>query len=597
MGSVNGSKPNREHLIPVGVGVTVFGLYVWLAFHAYGYDWQVSELFGEVLVNAAKPAGGFPYFSYFYNGGIYFPHDPQAWVTSPLFHLFVSLTGPEAGARWLGVAYGTLGFSATYAWLRLTYSRSISTYGALALSLSLGMFWRMVAGHMLFLLEMMLPFFLLAVARIEDARTPSKRLAWIFGMALAGAWMIYEPGFHALFYFILPCLFFDLLVRFASKPREFPRLFRALLVSGSLAGLLILPKIIMWRSLAMTRAPDPTDGTLAFKDLLVALFVTARAAVMGFHVPGSNPERWHFIFEVNTALMPIASLFALFGLGLGLYRKHFRNSTFSLGLLCLVFSLLVSGNQTVWETVQSITSGGIRVPSRYLALGAFGLMLLSVYGIEWVARKWRWVPVFASCLVILLAGDWLHRAQKVETLRAVAYPQSNRSDLPEKYRLGKYCPVASGCLNTYQPGYDQDPYIRYLTVNQITEENIASRIPASVTVHPTLISLTDVKPSAVIDLPLRGASFGERVVTYPAGLSARIETNEGHLRIYGDPNRPIERLEITPAFPAPISSLWISGIAVLLSLLGLVYFSLFSAAEHTEAAPHPLGRTTGRGGE
>lgn len=585
---------------PVILGIFVFGFYEWLTFRCLGYDWSVPVILGDVLTSSIDTGNAFPYFSYFYNGGVYLAHDPQAFVTSPLFNLFVRLFGGAAGARWLSVAYGVVGFYCTYFFLKTRFSELLSGFGALALSLSLGMFWRIVAGHMHFLPEMFLPFFLLSIVRIETSSSMRQRVAWIIGMALGGAWMIYEPGFHALFYFIIPGLLIEITLRVLIQPRATLKLFIPLAAATLLAILMILPKILAWKSLSMTRTPDATDGTLALKDVLSALFITARATVMGFHVPGSNPERWHFIFEVNTALMPVASLAALIGIVLGIRHQWYREKNFCLAAGCLVFSVLVASNQPFWEFIQNLTTGGIRVPSRFLGLGAFGLMLFSVYGLEGISSRFkkqgRAIIIVATFLLLFFSWNWLYRAQKSETLLASSLPLSvARVDVP-RFLMNKYCPVASGCLNSYQAGYYDDPYIQYLTANHITEENFSDSIPKNVQVLPTLIVLSLMRPGEVIDLPLRSASFGHRVTTIPTGLSPTVETVEGHLRIQGDPLHVIEKLEISPLFPAPKWSLWIAGLTALFSIILLGILALFSASNHAETITHPLGNASGRHG-
>lgn len=556
----------RFKKIPVLFGFCVFAIYTWLAFRSTGYDWAVTEIFSEVLSTASKQESGFPGFSYFYNGGIYLAHDPQAWVMSPLFQIFTALTGNVAAGRWLGVAYGVLGYFVTYAWLRTRFSQYSSVFGALALSLSLGMFWRMVGGHMLFVLQIFLPFFLLAITRIEDAGTAARKRFWIILMALAGAWMIYEPGFHALFYFIIPGLLIEMAVRFLIRPKDTFKLLLPLACSAVFSGLMILPKLLAWKSLNMSRASDVTDGTLTFKDVLVALFMTARSTVMGFHVPGSNPERWHFIFEVNTALMPIASILALVGIGFGIKCKWYREKNFLLAVVCLVFALLVASNQPFWEFIQALTPGGIRVPSRFIALGTFGLMIFSVYGIEKCGKT---SAIVGSVLILVLAGNWLYRAQKSGTLRTEPLAMKDPRVGDPRFMLEKYCPVGSGCLNTYQVGYSDDPYIQYLAANKITEENLASHLPTKLEVRHTSLTLNSLKAGAIVDLPLRFASFGHRVSTVPPGLRPVVEVFQGHLRIHGDPLSEIQQLEIRPELPWPVWSVWVAAITGLISLIAL----------------------------
>jgi hypothetical protein len=580
------SKRLRENLVPLFAGLAVLGLYVRLAFHAYGYDWSISELFGEVVSAARASRDGYPYFSYFYNGGVYLAHDPQAWVTSPLFRILVRFTGPTASAHWLGVAYGMIGFASTYLWLRDGFDRARATYGALALSLSLGMFWRMVAGHMLFLLEMALPFFLLALTRIEKAGSPRKRALWGIALALGGAAMIYEPGFHALFYFVLPAIGFDLFLRFLLEPERSIRLIGPLIGAGILAGMIVLPKLMAWKTLPMGRTPDPTDGTLSFKDVVMAL-VTNRATVSGYRVPGSNPERWHFIFEVNTALMPIASVLALWGLGFGVGRRWYRERLFLLGIVCIVFSLLAAGNPMVWKAMQALTSGGIRVPSRYLGLGAFGLMILSVYGLTAIGAKIRsgakWVPLSAGLLVLIFAATWLKRAEKSRALNDTASAMVDRSTPSGVYRVGRYCPVGSGCLNTYQAGYGDDPYIRFLEANRITEANFRDWIPPKATVRTTEIILAEIDPAQVIDLPFRPSALGEEVSLLPNEARPVVSVHDGHLRVTGDPARRIERMEIRPNRPAPTWALWFAGIGLMIAILTGI-FLLFTTAKDPETA-------------
>lgn len=577
--------------IPLAVGLLVFALYYWLAFRCIGYDWSVSETFGEIIATGAKQGSGFPYFSYFYNGGVYLAHDPQAWVSSPLFKIFVSLTGAIAGARWLGVAYGVLGYFSTYFWLRTRFTRTSSTFGALALVLSLGMFWRLVAGHMLFLLEMMLPFFLLAIFRLDLATSFTQKVKWVIAMALAGAWMIYEPGFHALFYFVIPGILIEMGLRLFYSPKATAKLLLPLSAAALLSGFMILPKILAWKSLAMTRAPDATDGTLALKDVIGALFITARSTVMGFRVPGSNPERWHFIFEVNSALMPIASLLALVGIYYGIRRRWYREKNFRLAVGCLLFSVLVASNQSLWEFIQSLTTGGIRVPSRFIPLGSFGLMLFSVYGIEAlrlrVHKYGLLVGVTCSVILVVLAGNWLYRAQKSKTLQSTPLARSGGEINDPRFLLGKYCPVGSGCLNTYQSGYDADPYIQYLTVNKITEDNLRAFIPKGVEVAATHLTLSSLKPGEVIDVPLRSASFGHHVATIPSEATPVVESFQGHLRIQGDPVKEIQRLEIRPALPFPLWSVWLAVITGFLSLLILLVYLLLPALNHSETTAHP----------
>jgi len=431
--------------LPIIFGFSVFTIYTWLAFRCAGYDWAITENFSEILSTATKQGSGFPYFSYFYNGGVYLAHYPQAWVMSPLFQVFTALTGDVASGRWLGVAYGVLGYFATYAWLRTHFSQYSSIFGALALSLSLGMFWRMVGGHMIFVLQMFLSFFLLAITRIEDAAISSRKMLWIILMAFAGAWMIYEPGFQGLFYFIIPGLCIEMMSRFILRPKNTLRLLLPLVCSAALSGLLILPKLLAWSSLNMSRAPDPTDGTLTLKDVLFALFMTARSTVMGFHVPGSNPERFHFIFEVNTALMPIASVMALIGIAFGIKQKWYREKNFLLAALCLVFSLFVASNQPFWEFIQALAPGGVRVPSRFIALGTFGLMIFSVYGME---KCGKISAIVGSVLILVLAGNWLYRAQASGTLHSEPLAMKELRVGDPRFMLEKYCPVGSGCLNT-----------------------------------------------------------------------------------------------------------------------------------------------------
>src|SRR5690606_2113294 len=148
-----------------------------------------------------------------------------------------------AGPRWHGITCWMIGFFATYHWLKTKVARSDAAFGAFSLALSFGMLWRMVAEHMLFLLEMMLPFFLLSIERIEKAETVRVRAAWTLLLSLGGAFMIYEPGFHALFYFVLPGIFFDLVLRAVKSPSSMKKLLPFLITAGVLAVLMILSKI------------------------------------------------------------------------------------------------------------------------------------------------------------------------------------------------------------------------------------------------------------------------------------------------------------------------------------------------------------------
>jgi hypothetical protein len=542
----------------------------WLAFHSTGNDWTNVQTFGE-LTATSKWSSEYPTFSWFLNGGGYLLQDPQSIVTSPTLQLLTSIIGPMAGVKWTMALFAMIGCISMFFWLQKKIGRAGAVFAALAWTLSTGFFWRTIAGHCAYYIHFVFPLLLLLMDRAADTKKFYETTTATILLGLTIAWCEYEPGFHSLFYILIPgCTIYAAILLTKTKSRL--HLITSFCGAIIIACALLAPKLNAWLLLPINRDPDLTDGILSFYDVLYGTFATARTALMGFHVPGTN--RWHTIWEVNNALSPTASILALIGLALGLYRRNCSKHPFLFAVMCIVISFTLAGSQHVWLFIQKYTSSGIRVPSRFLGLAAFGLAILAGISIQnilsWKIKHTRLIVTALFLLQFCFVIVWFTGALKHGTIspRSSAIYEKISNKEKNQIWLNNFCPVGSGCFNTFETKRETEPYVLHIKHRAIAEtwgdESLLRSISPDTEVNKSIqvehmrITINPVPQRKTINLSLRPPLLGLRIETIPPlnpitpAVSAR--TENGHITLTIDTNKKPDKIIIKPIAPHSLFS-------------------------------------------
>ena len=572
----------RSHLLAIVSFTFVVLIYLFLSFRCSGHDWKDAEGNAEVIsVSNLQPAT-FPVFSYIYNGGAYLFQDPQTFLTSAVSQFIVRAAGPASGLRWFLVLFAAIGWFSLFAWLKPKLGETAAAVSATVWCLSLCFFWRGVAGHVPYFVHFTLPLFLILFERIFDGKNLPLSIPLL---GVLGAWVGYEPSFHSFFYLIIPIGLIWVSILTVHRETGQVRAMMGISASIAIALLILAPRWISWLHLPMTRSPDPLDGTLRLRDVLYGLFATARAGVMHFGVPGSSfNERLDYIWEVNVALFPPATFLAAIGLGVFFKDLGKKKSALILAVFCVAFGVVIATDQMLWRSIQSLTSSGIRVPSRFLGAAAFGLAVLAGYGFQFLAKKFpryeTWIAASVILATVAFSADWIRRAEKQGTLLKESIPWMQSVAIqkaPGQVWLGRYCGVGTGCPNLDSPDYASDPYRMHIAAKAAglglkNAEVLPTLLPvllddpldhSEVFVDHREVRVRPAADRGVIGLLLKKTVLGEEVVVEPEGVSVQVAAKDGHLLLTIPTPGSVREIRIRPKIPFPTWSGWVAALSLM----------------------------------
>lgn len=554
------------HLFWVGAVCAAFA--TWVAFHAHGHDWYATM--GQFAI--VRHWGWAP-FSYHYSGGAGLFQDPQGMMASPSVHALTRILAAlgvttQAIARiWVGLYVGW-GAAGMVFWLGRRGSVWAGIIAAVAWCTSLAFLWRIAAGHTPFIMYAWAPWILAAT---ENWLAKPHLRSTLLCSVLAAV-TIWEPGFHALFYLILPCVAITLAFHWRKLPPAKLWIVSVIAVTG-----LTAPRWATWLTLPMTRSRDLNDGVISLRDAFYSLFATARAHNLGVQVySAAGSPTWQNIWEVAAAMAPLASALAVFGVIriASYWRLPELRPIVKLAATAVILGILLASQDLIWGLLQSLTSSGIRGPGRFLGLASFGLAIFAGLGgnaaLAFIAKRYptsseRLIPALCALLLIgilALQTTWVMRAMGRGTLSPTSI---TRGAGPEKPQIiyKTYCSVGSGCLNNFDLGFAESKFDLYLAGQGLHQLDLDDERLKDVEVSPSALRVANVAASTPRTLPFRSALAGQTVLSSDPLADIQISFAEGPMTLTSD--RAIEWITVTANPLIPRWSVWIFWTSLLVS--------------------------------
>lgn len=615
------------------IGVTAVctaGILFWIALHCDGSDWYISQNNADVIYTGILRFREFPFFSWVFNGGSYFLQDPQSNLFSFVTPLILS-AGPTLGLRLAEGLWGALGVLAFTGWMSRRVSTEAALVGAVAGALSLGVLWRIAVGNDMFLWHLGLPFLLWAVERVMSERTWESAL-W-FGLALG--LLLLGPTFHSFTYLFVPVVPLFVLVEwaFTRPPPKVVARTVGLFGLACMLGLAMMSfKLVSWLAFPMVRrVKDP--GTIPLWSAITQLFdysvvkeqvvvptrFIARAGWAIAHQKGWGVE------ESATALPPIASLFALVGLGYGFYAKRHRK-TAVFAVLLLFFGLTLTSWSPAWEAFRALNGGNFRVAQRCLGMASFGLSVTAALGVEFLLvrlRRWQ-LPTAAGLIACCFASAlwWVHAASKFNgetandavqptAIHPLARAREEREALAKLVSFDQLRPFRNGrdLLDGY--GYTDGFIIvgnaydsrRYAPARRRKRKaEPADRLlpfiygdtarPEQVSVAHLRIRLRDLAGHARVVLRARNPDFGVSVKTVPPDAPVTVAAlGQDMLVIENHGDAPVQRVVVRALLPVSAAWFVLSGLALVGVPLTLLWFGLDRRRRNQLAPANNLSET------
>jgi hypothetical protein len=565
----------------------------WTALRSSLGDWYISETHADIIYTGLRRFGEFPFFSFVFNGGSYFLQDPQTNLFSPALPLIL-LVGPSVGLRLMEGLWGVLGVYVFTIWMRRRVKTEAALLGAVASTLGLGVLWKVAFGNDMFLWHLGLPLLLWCVERVMKERTLQSAIA--FGLALG--LLLLGPTFHSFIYLFLPAVPLFVIIEWAfERPtaRAFGKTLLLFCGASAMAALIASPKLVCWRQFPMQRLIND-HGVLSFKDALRGLFdysrsvhvtvPTTRVSELG----ALQSKKWG-LEECSAALPQVASVFALLGAAVGLFSRARRSrAVFAFVLLALGLALCCSW--PIWSEFRALSGGSFRVAPRYLALGAFGLAVLTALGADALFQRFRRaaLPTTLVALVLMLGSaiKWTVDAGNAPAsfARAVSPAAFNpwtryREERAALDKLKTFTQLDS--LDTQRRSILQGEGLSdgFLIVGddfKLRRWGTKRQLPivaqgadqAQVTVEHLRIKLTQVAPHARIAMRAVAPRYGMTIRTIPPNAHVEVKTQGNLLIIENHGRAPVVRVVIGANLP--ISALWFlaSGLGLLSAIAALI---------------------------
>jgi len=557
-----------------------------------GCDWSISETHADAIFSGLRKFGEYPFFSFAFNGGSYFLQDPQSNLFSPVVPLTV-LVGPTVALRLMTGVWGALGVYLFTSWMRRRVSVQAALLGGLANVSSLGVLWRIAVGNDMFLWHLGLPGLLWSCEKLMRERTPASVL-W-FGLALG--LMLLGPTYGSFVFLILPVMFLFVIAEwlaFRPNSRESASIVGLGLVAFAIAALIASPKLASWLTFSMTR-PVEDYGPIPLREAVRNLldFSIVKHHIV-YAVPGlQETARGWGVEEAAVALQPVAALLALVGVFSLVWRKaHRRLAIF--GLLLITVGLFLSCSWTAFEIFRGLSNGGFRVVQRFMAVSAFGLVLLATLGADALFSRMgpsAWLATsLAGFLMLGSVAWWTHAAgshggtshcdsvypDAIDPIARFRDERDATDDFRSYTRIRRFPGVGRDFL---KGGGYSDGFL--IVGNEFEPKKWSARhsLPivakgaddaGSVALTHLRVKIFDLKPGGKVALRIRLPAFGWRISTIPTNAHVHVDAEGGMVAIENTGQEPIRRVVLRAKLPFSAAWFVVSGLSLATVLGALV---------------------------
>ncbi|MDP3970198.1 MAG: hypothetical protein Q8P90_00695 [bacterium] len=560
-----------------------------IALLSFGFDWTISEISAEITYLGFKNAE-FPFFSYFHNGGSMVMQDPQGSLLSPITILIV-IFGPLYGLRIAAFFWGFIGCYSFYRWLAPKVGFESSIIASCAWTLSLTIVWHLINGNDMFLWYLGLPLFLIYIEKL--ILKPTNKTFIYLGI-LTGIYIL-GPSFHALVFFIIPAciLWFITLIATNFKKISKTKLALNILLIIGIALLIAIPKIYSWIVLDMDRT-TVAEPVIFIKDALLALIDFRPSSMVKDFT--TKTSYFYSFWEGNVALPPIATIFALLGLGIGWKEEKHRVLYIFAGTL-LLSGIAFCTIGWIWESIRWIFNDGIRFSARYLALSGLGLAIYNGIGIKFILNKFKYKKVLTIILILpsfIFIGIWMQRASTY----IISYANVEKQVVAEINYLWK---SDRSWMKTPYYGYILDKQVIYeereLTgsgIQKLDPEKMQARmledgnkylspelIPNRFSMTNTSIQALKLQPHETVRIRLNPAPLGEIITTEPENSNVILAKGDNEIILTNNEDSIVNQVTITPQSPVP-PALWFVSVITLLLTSGYLLFTIIPKIKNTE---------------
>jgi len=224
--------------------------------------------------------------------------------------------------------------------------------------------------------------------------------------------MLLGPTYGSFIFLILPVMFLFVIAEWlASRPglRQSVSIVGLALAACVIAALIASPKLASWLTFSMNRPVDdfgPIPLRAAIWHLLDFSIIKHHFVAPVFAL--DRAARGWGVEEAAVALQPVATLFALVGVFSPVLRKAHRHTAIFAFVLVAV-GLFLSCSWTAFEAFRRISNGGFRVIQRFMAVSAFGLVLLATLGADALLSRigsHRWLATLLAGVSMLGSVAW-----------------------------------------------------------------------------------------------------------------------------------------------------------------------------------------------
>jgi hypothetical protein len=584
-----------------GLGVAAFcagAVVFWLSLHCSRLDWFISETHADVIYTGLRQFKEFPYFSFVFNGGVYFIQDPQSNLFSPAVPLIL-LAGPSVGLRLMEGLWGVVGVYAFVGWMRRRVSLEAALVGAVASAISLGVLWRVAVGNDMFLWHLGLPFLLWTADRVLCERTLQSSLWFALTLGL----LMLGPTFHSFTYLFVPVVpLYVLLELLFLRPnrRELGKIVGLFGLGCTLSVLMISFKLAAWLKFPMQRQVGDY-GVLPFwtsvQHLLDYSLVHREPVIRAARFVGKR-LRGYGVEESASALPPIGTLFAMIGLvAAALSKSKRRIGLFA--LIVLLLGLLLSSWSPAWEAFRRMNGGNFRVAQRCLGMSTFALAVFAALGADVLFARFKRAALPGSlAAVALMLGSglwWTHAASQLGEIAVKDTPMNpfERSaeeresvanvhsfDRLRRYRGKRDILNGIGYTDGFLVvGNETDPSLwvaqRALPIlfDGHPEWNTGGLKQRQISTEHLRVKIRDVPPHSRSLLRVRMPDFGVAVTTVPPNAGIIVEPWKNLLVVENPTDKLVERVVIRARLPISVFWLVTSGLALFATLAGLCWFA------------------------
>ena len=582
-------------------------LLFWISLHCVGADWYISQIHAEIIYTGLRQFSEFPFFSFVFNGGAYFLQDPQSNLFSPVVPLIL-LAGPTLGLRLAEGLWGVVGVYAFVVWIRRhEVSLEAALIGGVASATALGVLWRIAIGNDMFLWHLGLPLLLWSVDRVLRERTVHSSLwfALVLGLLLLG------PTFHSFTYLFVPVVPLYVLLELLFLRPKFAQLRKivGLFALGCLLSVLMISfKLAAWLTFPMQRLVSD-HGVLPFWTSLKQLFdysIVERVNVVSAKyvgMRGSLGTRGFKQEESATALPPIATLFALVGLGAAAFSPSKRRIGL-FALIVLVLGLLLTSWSPAWEAFRRLNGGNFRVPQRCLGMSAFGLAVFAALGADVLLSRLKraaWPVSLATVGLMLGSAVWWTHASSRSTSDLVNAPihpierfideretvaKVHSFDTLRRYREQSDILTGTGYTdaffvvgNEHNPNLWAAPGALPVLFDGKSPLNVGGVTPEQISTEHLRVKIRALPPHSRTFLRVRQPKFGLDVATVPPNAEVNVQPSGNLLLVENPTDKPIDRVVLRARLPISVLWLIIGALTLLGTIAGLCRFQYVQRRE------------------